>query len=260
MITEGMLLARVRMAVCAQLLSCVQLFAVPQTSLPGSFVNGVFSGKNPGAGFHFPIQGIFLTQGLNPCLLCPLHWHLGSLPLSYLGSPKDGQGFGKWRKGGGDVSWGWGLLWARHSLHPVSFNEVNEIRVGFVPMAPNGELKFKVLSSSSRCPWPPSWAVCGCGEDQRAFEVRSLSMRKSTSRENSKKLGLAGVQNSFGEVQGDACGQSRSRDWRAVNSGESGILVQRLELVVSRKQLYILWNGSDTVLLEVLTGTGFHYK
>lgn len=83
---------------------------------------------------------------------------------------------------------GGGLLWARHSLHPVSFNEVNEIRVGFVPMAPNGELKFKVLSSSSRCPWPPSWAVCGGGEDQGAFEVRSLSMRKSTSRETVRSL------------------------------------------------------------------------
>ena len=94
MITEGMLLARVRVAVCVQLLSCVQLFAMPQTSLPGSFVNGVFSGKNPGVGFHFLLQGIFLTQGLNPCFLCLLHWHLGSLPLSYLGSPKDGQGFG----------------------------------------------------------------------------------------------------------------------------------------------------------------------
>ena len=105
MITEGMLLARVRVAVCVQLLSCVQLFAMPQTSLPGSFVNGVFSGKNPGVGFHFLLQGIFLTQGLNPCFLCLLHRHLGSLPLSYLGSPKDGQGFGKWRKGGGDVSW-----------------------------------------------------------------------------------------------------------------------------------------------------------
>lgn len=71
-------------------------------------------------------------------------------------------------------------------LHPVSFNEVNEIRAGFVPMAPNGELKFKVLSSSSRCPWPPSWAVGW--EDQGAFEVRSLSMRKSTSRETVRSL------------------------------------------------------------------------
>ena len=26
-------------------------------------------------------QGLFLTQGLNPCLLCLLHWQAGSLPL-----------------------------------------------------------------------------------------------------------------------------------------------------------------------------------
>ena len=29
--------------------------------------------------------GIFLSQGLNPCLV---HWHAGSVPLSHQGSPK----------------------------------------------------------------------------------------------------------------------------------------------------------------------------
>ena len=29
-----------------------------------------FPGKNPGVGCHFLLQGIFLTQGLNLCLLC----------------------------------------------------------------------------------------------------------------------------------------------------------------------------------------------
>ena len=46
-----------------------------------------FPGKNTGVGCHFLLQGISLTQGLNPCLLCLLHWHVGSLPLSPLGSP-----------------------------------------------------------------------------------------------------------------------------------------------------------------------------
>ena len=32
-------------------------------------------------------RGIFLTQGLNPCLLCLLHWQLGSLPLVPPGKP-----------------------------------------------------------------------------------------------------------------------------------------------------------------------------
>ena len=34
-------------------------------------------------GFHFLLQGIFLTQGSNLCLL---HWQVDSLPLSYQGS------------------------------------------------------------------------------------------------------------------------------------------------------------------------------
>ena len=32
-----------------------------------------FPGKNIGVGCHFLLQGIFLTQGLNPCLLHLLH-------------------------------------------------------------------------------------------------------------------------------------------------------------------------------------------
>ena len=39
--------------------------------------------KNTGVGCHFIPQGIFLTQGSNPCLL---HWQADSLPLSHQGS------------------------------------------------------------------------------------------------------------------------------------------------------------------------------
>ena len=41
-----------------------------------------FPGKNTGVGCHFLLQGILLTQGSNPHLLCLLHWQTGSLPLS----------------------------------------------------------------------------------------------------------------------------------------------------------------------------------
>ena len=43
-----------------------------------------FPGKNTRMGCHFLLQGIFLTQGLNPHLL---PWQADSLPLSHLGSP-----------------------------------------------------------------------------------------------------------------------------------------------------------------------------
>ena len=39
-------------------------------------------GKNTGVGCHAFLQGIFLTQGLNPSLLQFLHWQVGSLPLA----------------------------------------------------------------------------------------------------------------------------------------------------------------------------------
>ena len=47
-------------------LSCVWLFCDPvECSLPGSFVHWNFPGKSTGVGYHFLLQGIFLTQQSN---------------------------------------------------------------------------------------------------------------------------------------------------------------------------------------------------
>ena len=63
--------------------SRLQLFCNSmEYSLPGSLPME-FS-KNIGVGCHFLLQGIFLTQELNPHLL---DWQAGSLPLSHQGSP-----------------------------------------------------------------------------------------------------------------------------------------------------------------------------
>ena len=45
-----------------------------------------FPGKNTSVDYHFLLQGIFLTQGFNLCLLHLLHWQADSLPLCHLGS------------------------------------------------------------------------------------------------------------------------------------------------------------------------------
>ena len=52
-------------------------------------------GTNTGVRCHFLLQGIFPTQGSNPCLLCLLHRQAGSLPLvpSVLWT---GRGLGGW--------------------------------------------------------------------------------------------------------------------------------------------------------------------
>ena len=57
---------------CAQ--SCPTLCDPMDCSPPGSSVHGIFfffffSGKNTGVGCHFLLQGIFLIQGSNLCLL-----------------------------------------------------------------------------------------------------------------------------------------------------------------------------------------------
>ena len=47
-----------------------------------------FPGKNTGLGCHFLLQGIFLTQGLNPNLLCLLCWQADSLPTAPTGKSR----------------------------------------------------------------------------------------------------------------------------------------------------------------------------
>ena len=44
-------------------------------------------GKNSGVDFYVFLQRISLTQGLNLCLFCLLHWQVGSLPLLPPGKP-----------------------------------------------------------------------------------------------------------------------------------------------------------------------------
>ena len=55
-------------------------------SLRGSSVNGILQARILGVTCHFCLQGLFLTQGSNPCLLHFLHWQVDSLLLSHRGS------------------------------------------------------------------------------------------------------------------------------------------------------------------------------
>ena len=68
-------------ALLSQVLSCVQLFATPWTVARQALSMG-FSTKNTRVDYHFLLQGIFLTQGSNPCVLDLLHWQAESLLLS----------------------------------------------------------------------------------------------------------------------------------------------------------------------------------
>ena len=67
-------------------LSRIRLFVTLQTVIPQDPLVGSWDspGKNIGVVCHFLLQGIFPTQGLNPCLF---HWQADSLALSQDGSP-----------------------------------------------------------------------------------------------------------------------------------------------------------------------------
>ena len=69
---------------------CLTLCNPMDCSLWGSFCPWDSLGRNTGVDWHALLQGIFPTQGSNPCLLCLLHWQAGSLPLVPL--------VGKWNK------------------------------------------------------------------------------------------------------------------------------------------------------------------
>ena len=57
----------------------VQLFVAPGTVAAMLLSLWNFPGKNTRAGCHFLLQGIFLAQGSDLCLLCLLYWQAGSL-------------------------------------------------------------------------------------------------------------------------------------------------------------------------------------
>ena len=56
--------------------SCVGLFATLWTIVHQNLLPRGFSRQG-----YWSFQGNFLTQGLNPCLLCLLHWQACSLPV-----------------------------------------------------------------------------------------------------------------------------------------------------------------------------------
>ena len=68
----------------AQLLGRVRLIATTRTAARQVPLSMDSPGKNTAVGYHALLQGIFPTQGPNPCLL---HQQAGSLLLSHQGSP-----------------------------------------------------------------------------------------------------------------------------------------------------------------------------
>ena len=76
--------------VCVCVCMCAvvsRLFATPWTAArQSSSVHGNSPDKNPGVGCHFLLQGIFLTQGLDPHVVSPA-LQADSLSLSHRGNP-----------------------------------------------------------------------------------------------------------------------------------------------------------------------------
>ena len=73
---------------CVCVLSHVLLFVTPWTVPHQALLSIEFPGKNTGLGCHFLLQRVFLTQGLNPHLLCLLHWQANSLPTAPTGKSR----------------------------------------------------------------------------------------------------------------------------------------------------------------------------
>ena len=79
--------SRPRVCVCACPVTqlCPTLCNTLDYSPQGSSVYGILQARIHCCGCHFLLQGIFLTQGSNPHLLCLLHWQVDSLPLHHMG-------------------------------------------------------------------------------------------------------------------------------------------------------------------------------
>ena len=84
------------MCVCVCVCVCVQAQSVMSNSSQPHGLQPTrllcpwdFSGKHTGVGCHFLLQGIFLTPGLNLCLLHHLYWQVDFLPSEPLGKPPE---------------------------------------------------------------------------------------------------------------------------------------------------------------------------
>ena len=75
------------MCVCTKLLSCVRLFVTLWTVAHPTPLSMEFSRQEFWNGYPFPSPGDLSDPGMNPCLLCLLHWQAGSLPLVPSGKP-----------------------------------------------------------------------------------------------------------------------------------------------------------------------------
>ena len=75
------------LAAAKSLQSCLTLCNPVDCSLPGSSVHGILQARLLEWVAIPLLQGIFPTQGSNPCL-CLLHWQTGSLPLAPPGKPR----------------------------------------------------------------------------------------------------------------------------------------------------------------------------
>ena len=67
--------------------SCLTLWDTMDHSLLVSSLLCDSPGKNTGVGCHALLQGIFPTQGLNPSVLCIMHWQACFLSLAPPGKP-----------------------------------------------------------------------------------------------------------------------------------------------------------------------------
>ena len=69
---------------------CLTLCDPVDCSLPGSSVHGILQARILEWVAMPSFRGISLTQRLNSCLFCLLHWQVGSLPLEPPGKPLKG--------------------------------------------------------------------------------------------------------------------------------------------------------------------------
>ena len=101
-----------------------------------------FPGKNTTVGCHFLLQGIFLTQGLDLCLLSLLHRQVDSLLLSHLGSYSKYISYGPQIIEQGDLC----------SLSGSSVHEIFQARI----------LEWVAISFPRGSSWPRDWTRISC--------------------------------------------------------------------------------------------------
>ena len=153
-------------------------------------------------GCHALPQGIFPTQGWNLCLLPPLHWQVGSLPLAPPGEPQKNS--------------------IERQTTGIKVGKTHEQTLHWRPALPRG--KFQLPAEHPQAPgvgpWF-SWSEKKTLPSSSVHVLEQMSLPVWSLREAIRASHSSNTESAWRQAYGSEPGSGKSRTWNLVNLSSS---------------------------------------